>query len=238
MKQIAELKYPQTLESSFNQSLESASQLFSSRLSLRSELHLARKVWHMTMGMAIALLYQAGVPVGVAVSILSAFLALALVVEVIRLRHSKLNHHMIRLFAPLMRRSEVNRCTGIPFYLASSIFAIAAFPKPVAVLSILFLACGDPIASLMGILFGYRSVRFANGKSLVGTLAGVVTCCLVALVYLQAIAFPPAAIFAMTLLGGVAGGTAELLPLDMDDNLTIPVVSGFVMWFVYIVLGL
>jgi dolichol kinase len=34
----------------------------------------------------------------------------------------------------------------------------------------------------------------------------------------------------MTLLGGFAGAVAEALPLDIDDNFSIPVVSGFIMW--------
>jgi dolichol kinase len=42
----------------------------------------------------------------------------------------------------------------------------------------------------------------------------------------------------LSLVGGIAGGTAELLPLEVDDNFSIPVVSGFVLWLTFIVLGL
>lgn len=207
------------------------------RLSLRSDLHLARKIWHMSMGMVIALLYEAGVPTGVGIILLSMALVFTVVIETLRLRHSGWNEKMIRIFRPVMRSNEVDRCTGIPFYLASSLFAIAAFPKPVAVMSIMFLACGDPMASLVGILYGERSLRFPNGKSLLGTLAGIATCAVVALVYLQAHSFRPGAVLALSMVGGLAGGLAEWVPVEVDDNFTIPVVSGMVMWFAFILLG-
>jgi len=224
MKRTAELKYPRTF--------------FPVRLQLRTDLHLARKFWHMGMGLVIAGIYQAGLATGISVVILSLFLTLALAVEVIRLRFPSFNEIMIRVWRPVMRSCEVDRCTGVPFYLASSIVSIAAFPRPVAVLSILYLACGDPIASLVGILYGDKSIRFSNGKSLIGTLAGVTTCVLVTLIYLHSLSFPSSLIFLLSLIGGIAGGLVELIPVDMDDNFTIPVISGFVMWFAFIFLGL
>lgn len=207
-------------------------------LHVRSDLHLARKVWHMGMGMLIAFIYLAGLPTTPSVLILMTCFAVTLGVETARLRNPSFNKKMIRLFSPVMRSCEVNRITGIPYYLAASTVAIAVFPKPVAVLSILYLACGDPMASLAGILYGDRSIRFANGKSLIGTIAGILTCALVTFVFLSTMAVPAGSLLALTLLGGLAGGTAELLPVDADDNFTIPVISGFVMWLGFILLGL
>lgn len=234
MKQTAELKYPRSL----SRSLEPMSSIFPIRLQLRSDLHLARKFWHMGMGLVIAGIYQMGLPAGISVLILSAFLAFTLVIEAIRLRNPSVNQTIIRLWKPVMRSCEVDRCTGIPFYLAASIVSIAVFPKPVAVLSILYLACGDPIASLVGILYGNKSIRFSNGKSLLGTLAGIFTCVLITFAFLLNQSFPYSALLPLSVMGGIAGGAAELVPLDMDDNFTIPVISGFVMWFAFIWMGL
>jgi len=38
----------------------------------------------------------------------------------------------------------------------------------------------------------------------------------------------------VVLLGGFAGAVSELLPLELDDNFTIPVVSGFILWLGFI----
>jgi dolichol kinase len=208
------------------------------RLHLRTDLHLTRKAWHMAMGMLIAFIFMSGLSVGASIAILSVFFALAFFVETARLRNPAFNEKVIRFWGPVMRHNEVRGMSGTPYYLAATIVAIAVFPRPVAVMSILFLACGDPIASLMGILFGDRSIRFSNGKSLIGTLSGVVACGIVAYFLLLSLALPPYAIALLTVIGGLAGGTAELLPVEIDDNFTIPVVSGFVMWLAFILLGL
>jgi len=45
-------------------------------------------------------------------------------------------------------------------------------------------------------------------------------------------------LIALTVMGGLAGGGAELLPLEVDDNFSIPIVSGFVLWLAFILLGI
>ncbi len=207
------------------------------RLPVRSDLHLLRKIWHMGMGLSMALIYLGGMPVITALSILGAALAIAWTNEVTRLRNPQWNMKMVRFWGPIMRSSEVNRMSGVPSYLASALVAVAIFPKPVAVVSILYLACGDPIASLFGILYGDRGLRYANGKSLIGTLAGVLACVLVGLVFFSGMGLSLDTLVALSVIGGIAGGTAELLPFEVDDNFTIPVISGFVLWFAFIFLG-
>jgi dolichol kinase len=207
-------------------------------LSLRNDVHLARKIWHMGMGLTMVGIYGSGFSASNSVLILAAFLAFSVFMELVRLRMPALNEKVIRFWGPIMRSCEVDRMSGIPYYLLATLLAIGIFPKPVAILSILYLACGDPMASLAGILYGHKSIRFSNGKSLIGTLAGIVTCFMVGLYYLQSIAFHGATLFLVAGFGAIAGGTAELMPFETDDNFTIPIVSGFSLWLLFIVLGL
>lgn len=204
------------------------------RLHLRSELHLSRKLWHMLTGMLMVTFYASGISRSAAVAILTVALGLCLAIETIRLRIPVLNEWAIRFWGPLMRTSEFNRMSGTPAYLGAAIISIALFPQTIAMLSLLYLAFGDPLAALFGVLYGDKSIRFSNGKSLIGTLAGVAACFLVTLVFLSgtAISFP--VIIIVAAIGGLVGGAAELLPLEVDDNFAIPVVSGFVLWLVFI----
>lgn len=209
------------------------------RLAMRTDLHLARKVWHMGMGILIVVLYLAGISRTHGVMMLGSVLGLSLFMETARLRNPALNAKIIRFWGPIMRTCETDRYSGVPYYLAASLLAIAIFPQPIAALSILYLAIGDPIASLVGILHGHRGVRFANGKkSLIGTAAGVAACMAVTVAYLSQMRVEGSELLIMTLVGGVAGGAAELLPLEVDDNFSIPVVSGFVLWFAFILFGI
>jgi dolichol kinase len=210
----------------------------SERLHLRNDLHLARKIWHLGMGVMIVCIYGSGLSASNSVLLLAAFLCFSIFVELSRLRVPALNEKVIRFWGPVMRSCEVDRISGIPYYILAALLAIGIFPKPVAILSILYLACGDPIASLFGIQYGDQSIRFSNGKSLIGTMAGIVTCFMVGLFYLESLGFHGLTLILVASIGAIAGGTAELLPFETDDNFTIPIVSGFTLWLLFIVLGL
>ena len=209
------------------------------RLHLRNDLHLLRKAWHMMMGLMIAFIYlYSGISCTAAVFLTAFALGFDLLVETARLRIPAFNENVLKIWGPFMRSSEVDKISGVPYYLSATLFTIAIFPKPVAALSILYLACGDPIASLFGILYGKRSRKIAGNKSVVGTMAGVCACILVGFVFLQSLGLPDSTVIAVSLLGGVAGGTAELMPFDWDDNFTIPVTSGFFLWLLFILFGI
>lgn len=207
------------------------------KLHLRNDLHLARKAWHMIMGCMMVAVYMSGMSRSTGVIILGTILGWDLLMETARLRIPSFNEKIMKIWGPFMRSCEVNRLSGIPYYISAAILAIGIFPQPIAVLSILYLACGDPIASIFGILYGDRSIRLKNGKSLIGTSAGVLTCALVTFFFLKGYHLPDATLFALVGIGGLAGGATELLPLEVDDNFSIPVVSGFVLWLSFILLG-
>jgi diacylglycerol kinase (CTP) len=208
------------------------------RLHLRNDLHLARKTWHMVMGLVIVAIYMSGMSRSTAVVTLGCALGIDLFIETLRLRIPAFNEKVLRVMGPLMRSNEVNQLSGTPYYLSATILAIGIFPQPIAVLSILYLAFGDPVASLFGILYGKRSLKLATGKSLVGTAAGVLTCTVIGYAFLSSLGIRPDLVILMSLIGGIAGGAAELLPLEVDDNFSIPMVSGFALWLAFILLGM
>jgi dolichol kinase len=192
----------------------------------------------MLMGLAMVSVYLlSGITREGAAMILGCILGCALIVEFARLRSPAFNERVVRSWSMIIRRNEVNRMTGVPYYVASAILSIVIFPKPVAALSLLYLAFGDPIASLFGILYGDLSFRFSSGKSLIGTAAGMFTCFMITMIFLSGSYLPISTILTLSVVGGLAGGAAELLPLEVDDNLSIPMVSGFVLWLAYILLG-
>jgi dolichol kinase len=206
-------------------------------LHFRNDLHLMRKLWHSVMGLMIAFIYMSGISKSLAILILGSVFGFDLLMETLRLRSPAVNDKMLRFWGSILRRHEAHQMSTIPHYLASVMLAILIFPRPVATLSILYLACGDPMASLVGILYGHRGPRFADGKSWIGTAAGVMTCTFISLVFLSSLSLSSSAFLFISLMGGLAGGLAELLPIDIDDNFTIPVVSGFVLWLAFMVSG-
>jgi dolichol kinase len=163
-------------------------------------------------------------------------------VETIRLRVPAFNEAFVRFWGPIIRSCEINRLSGTPYYLGAAVVAVGLFPKPIAALSLLFLACGDPMASLVGILYGNRWGQklppLPGGKSWIGTAAGVLTCAAVSLIFwLTMPGVSTWQLAALVVLGGLAGGLAELSPWPIDDNFTIPVLSGLILWLGCIALG-
>ena len=92
---------------------------------MRNELHLTRKLWHMVMGLAIITIYLMGIPQDMALTILGGLFVWSVSMEILRLRNPVLNEKCIKFFGAVIRSHEVNRVSGMPYYIASSIIAIA-----------------------------------------------------------------------------------------------------------------
>jgi dolichol kinase len=207
------------------------------RLKLRNDLHLARKFWHCGMGVTMALVYGLGLPKPAAVTILLIVFIFATAVEYIRLKVPKLNKIAIKAMGPIMRSHEVTKISGTPFYIGSVLLSVIIFPKLIAILSILYLAFGDPISSIFGILWGDLGPRFSNGKSLIGTAAGMGICCVITFATMLLNEIPAGPAIWIALAGGLAGGGAEMIPLEIDDNFSIPIVSGLALWVTFLIFG-
>jgi diacylglycerol kinase (CTP) len=207
------------------------------RLRLRNDLHITRKIWHCGMGLFMAFVYAVGTPKPFCILLLVSGLTFFLTAEYTRLRFPRFNKVAIKCMGPVMRSNEVNRMSGSPFYVGSVLLCVLVFPKPIAILSMLFLAIGDPIASIFGIVWGDLGPRFGNGKSLIGTAAGMGICAIITFIYLVFTTVPTVPALCIALAGGLAGGGAEMLPLEIDDNFSIPIVSGLALWVAFLLFG-
>ncbi len=126
--------------------------------------------------------------------------------------HSALDsiHAMFENF----ERSGGNYRGAFYFYLSSAV-SLFLFPLPVALLSITVLALGDSFSTAVGI-FGKRKIFYNRRKTWEGTIAGFAAAfagCFLINPYLAL----PAAFFGMFV---------ESLPLKIDDNLTMPILTG------------
>jgi dolichol kinase len=197
----------------------------SSPFRLRTDLHIARKLWHMLTGVIGLFIYhRTGASATTAATILLMFSILAFTVEFIRLRNDAINNFLMIFMKPLMRESEKNSVSGMPFYALGVSLSLFFFPTKIAILSILFLIFADPIASFFGILYGRDKIL--PNKSLQGTIAAFSVCYVTSLVYGLLHTGSSMNVLAFALLGGVIGALSELCSQFVDDNLCIPVLSG------------
>ena len=120
--------------------------------------------------------------------------------------------------------------TGSTTLLMSSLVCVLIFQKHIAVAALCFLIVGDTMAALVGKTYGRIKVF---RKTLEGSLACLLTCIIVVLIirpYLDAQNPLPANIgFVVGFIGAVVATLVELLPIPLDDNFLIPILSGAAM---------
>lgn len=124
-----------------------------------------------------------------------------------------------RVFGLMVRPEETERLTGATYLLASSWLTIFLFPQAVAIICLLFLTVSDAVAALVGKSIGKMRIY---GKTVEGSAAFFsVSAIMTALFYDH---------LAAGLLGALTATLAELLPSRINDNVSIPLLSGCVLF--------
>ena len=181
-----------------------------------------RRAFHLLVGSTIPLAVLF-LPHDAVLWLLIALSIAMVLAEAARLSLPAANDLVLRLL-PLFKPSERQLITGATFMLLAATLVVVLFDQEVAVLALFFLSVGDPMAAVVG----SRSRRGrVFGKSLAGTAAFAATAGAVGML----VALHPDVPLAWWLLSGVvAAAVTELLPLPLDDNLTVPLAGGTTMY--------
>lgn len=195
-------------------------------LARRSDIHLMRRFWHLFWGVIFLIgIYFSDVAL-VNWGYFSLSIALlGFLLDFLRLRNEEVNESLSKVFGPIMRKSEKLSFSGLPFYALGIALAIFLYDRHITILSIMFLVFADPIASITGVYFGRD--RLLPNKTLQGTIAAFTVCLFISISYLVLHDFNSPNIIMFSFFGAIMGALSELLgAFNIDDNLTIPVVSG------------
>lgn len=192
----------------------------------RSDLHILRKLWHMSTGsIGLFAFIQTGGDQRTWAVIALVIAVFGFGMDLFRNKVPAINDLVIRIMGPLMRRSEREGVSGLPFYALGVSLSLFFFPRDIALISCMFLVFSDPISSFFGILYGKDKIL--PNKSLQGAVAGFFTCYLITLFYGMNTANLGTELLVFSIVAGVIGSASELISaFNIDDNLTIPVVSG------------
>ncbi len=172
-----------------------------------------RKIWHFSFVWA-PLAYYHALSRETAVRLSLAAFLLFLLLDLVRLNWRKGNEIAYRYFSCLLREGEKRTLTTAVYFALSCLICALFFERRVAVLSILLLCVGDPVAALVGSRYG--SIRILN-KSLQGSLACFVVGFLVSLCFV-----PPVIAF----WAALTATFFELISSRLNDNLSIPIFTG------------
>ena len=194
----------------------------------RSLVHWERKLYHCLMGTACFFLYAFFLDRNQALWALGTVGGVLVVGDVLRFRFPLLNGLVVKYFGPVMRREQLKGPSASTYYVIALTLLTVFFPKPTVLISVLLLAFGDSAASLVGTQWGRR--RVFGGKTVEGAAANFLASLLV--VYLAARFYFGLSAADGLLLGWVsalASVVMEILPLPVDDNLSLPIGSAVIL---------
>ena len=126
------------------------------------------------------------------------------------------------LFSSITRKAaikpEIHEYASSPILFATGVmFSLLLFPAPINYVSVAVLTLGDGFATVFGRIVGRTVLPFNKGKMVEGSIFGFLFALLGALLFVDPI---------KALTAATTGMIVEFLPLPVNDNLTIPIVSG------------
>lgn len=160
-------------------------------------------------------------------------LTIAFVVADILIHRSvAVRQYALQIVGPLLRPHERRQdrllLNGASYVLISACITVAIFPKLIGVTAFAILIISDISAAIIGRRYGAH--RFLD-KSLEGTLAFLVSA-LIVISVIGSLYHLPELYFGIASCGAIVGALAENLSirLKLDDNVSIPMSIGVVMW--------
>jgi dolichol kinase len=177
----------------------------------RKAIHLASIVLPLAMLYLSQTMFRRGL-VAIAVTLL--------VVDLAKIHQPRIRSYFTAFFGHLIRRHERTGITGSTYMVVSALLASYLFDREVAAAALVFLTIGDTLAAIVGKAWG-RTPWF--GKSVEGSVAGFAGSLLAAWLIVPGIPLAPLA------LAAFAAALVEVLPIPVDDNFRIPLLSGLVL---------
>jgi glycerol-3-phosphate acyltransferase PlsY len=183
---------------------------------------IGRKLYHLAGGLILLAAYYL---VGRQLALLfySVLFIVVLLIDGARLMIPAWNRFVFSRFGSFIRRNEEKKLTGTPPYVLGIGLSLFLYSPEIATAAICFLAFGDVAATTIGERYGKTRI---GSKSLEGTFAFAVVAIGAGL--LLSLAGGHLITWVM-ILGALVAAGVELIPLPLNDNLVIPIVSGGVM---------
>jgi dolichol kinase len=206
-------------------------------LATRHDLQLGRRLFHLLNGVSVATAYAVLFTHEQVVDIFGTIACVVYIIDRVRIAYPEVvARHMPSVNKLLVRAEEEFRESAMIPYAIAVLLTILTVPKPAALVAVYTLAIADPAAAVVGITWGRRKI--SQSKSLEGSGAFFVATLLIAAFVLAEMTGASAiSVAGASITIALAASACELLPLRIDDNLTIPLFVGFTTWIVAAMFG-
>ncbi|MDD5451255.1 MAG: SEC59/DGK1/VTE5 family protein [Desulfovibrionales bacterium] len=173
-----------------------------------------RKAFHLC-GLCIPLAYMY-LPENIFLRLFFPMAAAFIIIDLAKLKIKWLGRIYLRVAKNLLRDREYSGPAASLYYLIGSGLTIILFPKQIAIAALAVQTISDTVAALAGQRLGRHKI---GNKTVEGSVAFFVSAWIILAVYFGR---EPLKHF----IPALAGTLAELFPIPIDDNLTVPLVIG------------
>lgn len=181
-----------------------------------------RKLWHLAGGALFPVLALFVSREALLITV-GAITGIFILWEISRFAFPEINRWTISHLRIVLKREEQFQPTGTTLLLVASLVVFCLFEKYIAITSLLFIAIGDPVASLVGEKYGKHAVL---DKSLEGSLACLISCLAVGMLMTS---WSPSLALPVVAYGAIWATVVEMLSITVDDNFTMPLFSASAM---------
>lgn len=203
----------------------------------RKDLQIPRRLFHMFNGSLAATAYLIFFDHSQMIFFIGAFASSLYITEQIRVNYPEASQKMLFVTKYIIRAEEALQESAVVPYAIAILLTIITFPKILAITAVYTLALADPMSALVGIKYGKR--RIVKHKSLEGSAAFFVTTFMITFT-LFGVAYDDmmGKAFVVSLLLSITTTIFEMIPLRLDDNLTIPLFTAAMGWILCLLVGI
>jgi glycerol-3-phosphate acyltransferase PlsY len=150
-----------------------------------------------------------------------------LLLDLLRLFSKKINIFFFKNIKDFYKLKEYKKFSSITLFLFASFLTVLLFSKAIAVLAVSYLIFGDFFSKLFGLHFGRRKIF---EKTLEGSLAHLNACLISGYIFVHLVPLP----VPIYLTGAFVASVSEVLPLGVNDNFSVALLSASSMYVFYL----
>ncbi len=187
----------------------------------------ARKLYRIFVGSIFPLIYFFTPDKSIVLMFTFYLLGIMTVIEVLR-RLSPKSYEVMVQYSKGVLKEHPGKIMGTTAYLVSVILVIGFFSKIIAIYALVFTVFGDAASTIIGKRFG--KIRFWKEKSIAGTSGFFVITFLIGIL----LNFAPSLEIGWLKILETSAFSAfiEFLPIPMDDNLSVPILTAVFLFFI------
>ncbi|MGC8976177.1 MAG: hypothetical protein ACP5OB_00915 [Candidatus Ratteibacteria bacterium] len=182
-----------------------------------------RKAYRIFMGSITPLIYLLTHSIFFPLAITSFFLTLLLSLEYERWKNPSVWDYILKKYGKIFK-TPPGKLTGDTYFMIATFIILIFFEKNIAIPSLFFLVFEDAGSGIIGSKFG--KIKIFPGKSFEGLLGGIIFNIIILFLIFKFIELP----FYILLSGALISAIVEVLPIKIDDNLTVGLITSTIMY--------